>query len=388
MGFFDWLAPPATTAPPAAAVVAEPVFSLATPVAVAGETSDPSIESMTRAERVALNIANSIPSVRRANHVIAGTIGTFALAAWDEHHNRIDPRDPRVSWLAQPEVRHTRQRTLTRSVLDVVWRGRCIWRPVDRTLLGSVTAIERIHPERIDTVAHAFDPDRVEKWIIDGDVVSESSLVVFDGAGLGGLDRFGYDLLTIYGQLQAAAGRYAKAPHPHAILKNHGEDLEPDEITALLDQWEKARETRSIGYLNEVMDYEVKTGTWSAREVQLVEAREHAATEVARLMGLPSWALDAKSGDSMTYGNVVDRRRDLLEALRPWMAVFEQTISLDDRTGRPHGILLPRGITATFDVDAYTRDDPKTRIETGAAAIAAGILTVDEVRNSEPLTRY
>ena len=45
-------------------------------------------------------------------------------------------------------------------------------------------------------------------------------------------------------------------------------------------------------------------------------ARE-TALEVARLFALPAFALDANQpGSSMTYGNVVDRRRDLLEALR------------------------------------------------------------------------
>lgn len=358
------------------------------PVAVAEPTTDSTLidraVSTYRAERVALDIALSIPAVRKAQHVIAGTIATFAIAGYKDGQ-RLPAGDPRVSWLAQPDPTTTRYWTIARTIQDLIWRDRAVWRITDRTLMGSLASAERLHPNRIDVVTHPLDPDRVTKWIIDGQETPTSQLVIFDGAGLGGLARYGFELLTLYGQLQAAAGRYAVAPHPHAVLKNHGDDLTDDEIDALLASWEAARGRRAIGYLNEVIDYEVIDG-YSARELQLTEAREHAALEVARLLALPAFAIDAQPpGSSMTYGNIVDRRRDLVEALRPWMTVVEQTLSLDDRRGQPRGLYLPRGVTAGFLVDAYTRDDPKTRMETWKAGLDAGVLELDEVRAAEPL---
>ena len=374
------------SSPPAAALseapTAEPV-AVSEPVAAAG----PTIESLTnRAAYVAQDIAMAIPSVRKGVHVIAGTIGTFALHAVDANGTRLDSKGDRA-WLAQPEARRTRQATLTRTVQDLIWHDRGVWRIVDRSAWGVATTFEWIAPSRISTVPNALDDSTVDTWIIDAREVRPADLVIFDGAGIGGLRRYGADLLTIYGQLQAAAGRYARAPQPYAILKNSGADLDDDEIDALLASWEAARETRGIGYTNGVVDYETDAG-YSARELQLVEAREHAALEVARMLALPAFALDANQpGSSMTYGNVVDRRRDLLEALRPWMGVIEGTLSLDDRRGRSSGILLPRGQTVKFDADAYVRDDPKTRMATWQTALAAEVLTLDEVRAAEPMTR-
>lgn len=89
----------------------------------------------------------------------------------------------------------------------------------------------------------------------------------------------------------------------------------------------------------------------------------------------------------MTYANVTEARRDLVEALRPWMSVVEETISLDDRSSRPRGVILPAGIVARFDVSAYTRDDPQTRMTTWGTALTNGVLTLDEVRANEPLAR-
>lgn len=358
------------------------------PVAVSGDETDPhSIAGMTsRAERVALDVCLSIPSVRKAVHTIAGTISTFELLPYNAQGEAMEMTGDR-SWLAQPEPRRTRQATLNRTLSDLIWRDRAVWRITDTSAWGSPVAFERIHPNRIQTIENPLDPDIVDTWIIDSRETSESRLVIFDGAGIGGLTRYGYDLLTIYGQLQAAAGRYARAPQPYAILKNSGADLEKAEITALLDRWDAARETRNIGYLNDVIDYETIEG-YSARELQLVEAREHAALEVARLFALPAFALDANQpGSSMTYGNVVDRRRDLLEALRPWLTVIEQTLSLDDRRGRISGTLLPHGTTARFNADAYTRDDPETRMKTWGLALQHNVLELDEVRAAEPLTR-
>lgn len=373
-------APPETV--PAVALSVDPA-----PVAEVGDTPPHSLAGMTsRAERVALDICLSIPSVRKAVHTLAGTIATFELLPYNAA-GEVLPLTGDRAWLAQPERRRTRQTTLTRTLSDLIWRDRAVWRVVDTSSWGAPVAFERIHPHRISTIDNPLDPDVVDKWIVDSKETPESRLVIFDGAGMGGLARYGHDLLTIYGQLQAAAGRYARAPQPYAILKNSGADLDKDEITALLERWEAAREQRSIGYLNDVIDYETIQG-YSARELQLVEAREHAALEVARLFGLPAFALDANQpGSSMTYGNVVDRRRDLLEALRPWMSVIEQTLSLDDRDGRISGTLLAHGTVARFNADAYVRDAPEDRMQTWEIALRSGVLDLDEVRAAEPLTR-
>ena len=358
------------------------------PVAVAGEDADPhSIAGMTsRAERVALDVVQSIPSVRKAVHTIAGTLATFELLPYNAAGEVLPIAGDR-SWLAQPEHRRTRHATLYRTVSDLIWQDRAVWRVTDTSTWGAPVAFERIHPNRVQTIPNPRDPDLVDKWIIDSRETPESRLVIFDGAGIGGLHRYGYELLTIYGQLQAAAGRYARAPQPYAVLENEGADIDKEEVEALLDSWEAARQNRGIGYTNSVIKYKVQPG-YSARELQLVEAREHAALEVARLFGLPAFALDANQpGSSMTYGNVVDRRRDLLEALRPWMSVIEQTLSMDDRSGRVSGAYLPHGTVARFNADAYVRDAPEDRMQTWKTALESGVLTLDEVRAAEPLTR-
>jgi HK97 family phage portal protein len=329
-------------------------------------------------------VALSVPAVRKARHVIAGTISTFILSGW-AGQSRLPADDPRVAWLRQPDPAATLQSMLFRTIDDGIWYDRAVWQILDRNVASMPVKFRRVAPARISTVPNALDPDQVDTWIVDGREITNPArqLVVFDFAGLGGLKRWGVELLDLYLDLQAAAGRYARAPHPMAVLKNHGADLTAPQISALLDEWEAARETRATGYLNDVVDYD--TFGWNASELQLTEAREHAALETARMFGLPARAVDASGGDSMTYANVAESRRDILEALRPWMTVVDQTLSLDDRASRPTGLFLPSGITARLDVDAYTRDAPGDRMTTWETALRAGVLSIEEVRAAEPL---
>ena len=388
MGLLDALritSHPATGATLAAAPV----------VSAGGSSSDvvaPSL-SFARAERVAIDIAMSIGAVRKAMHVICGTLGTFGLSVWSPEPNstRLPTTDPRAAWLTQPDPTATLQWTLTRSISDLVWYDRAVWQVADRTLLGTPTAAIRLHPNRIDTLPDPDDPDRVATWIVDGAPVTNpaTSLFVFDGAGIGGLRRYGFELLDLYGKLQSAAGRYADAPHPHGILKNHGEDLDDNEIDALLDSWELARTSRGVGYVNDVVEYEAVTG-WSAKDLQLTEAREYAALDVARLFGLPAFSIDARSGDtSLTYQTVVERRRDLLQSLTPWSAVIENTLSMDDRTnrGNPRGIAVPHGYRVRLDTGSYLDESPSSRATTWQTLINSDVVTADEARRLDPLTR-
>src|SRR5699024_2712667 len=120
--------------------------------------------------------------------------------------------DARIAWLAQPDPAATRYATFTRTVQDLLWEDRCVWRILNKSLYGAVVAAERVHPDQIDFVTDPRNPDKVATWIIDGQEVANplDQLVIFDGAGIGGLSRFGFELLTLYGQLQTAAGRYAE----------------------------------------------------------------------------------------------------------------------------------------------------------------------------------
>ena len=349
-----------------------------------GTTTAPRVSSI-RAQAVARDVALSIPAVRKARAALL-TIATFRLAAWDSAGYRLGDATPGTAFLRQLEPRRTMFRSLATMLDDAIWYDRSLWR-VERNIGGQTAYLERIHPQRIQDVRDPRDPDTVTDWYIDGRHYTDAALsaghVVFDWAGMGGLRRLGLPLLELYGDLQVAAGRYARAPHPYGILHNAGAGLSDEEIDALLDEWELAREARGVGYTEGDLDYQAQG--FSARELQLTEAREHAALEVARLFALPARSVDAKSGDPLTYSTVVENRRDFLEALRPWMTPITQGLSMDVRGSTTSGLVLPRGVRADFDADAYLRDDPSKRMATWREGLDLGLWDTDYVIAQEPL---
>jgi hypothetical protein len=319
--------------------------------------------------------AMSIPAVRKAVATISGTLSTFALRLWTDAGMQTSGVP---GWLTQPVDGRTLQYVLKHTVDDLIWHDRAYWQITARytdTLRPS--RFRYIAAERVLPIHNTGDVDAppAAYWVDGIEVPKSAPLVVFDAAGLGGLRLYGWAMLDLYVRLMEAAGRYADSPLPSMALHNTGADLDPDEVAQLLAAWEAARQARSTAYLNSVVKAEAFG--WSARELQLTEAREHAAQEVARLFALPAFAVNAADASPMTYANVVDRRRDLIEALRPWVTVIDQTLSLPPIT--------PSTQQVRMDVAAYTRDDPATRMTTWATGIAAGVLTVEEARAAEPL---
>jgi len=120
---------------------------------------------------------------------------------------------------------------------------------------------------------------------------------------------------------------------------------------------------------------------FSADDSQFLQQRELSAREVARIFRVPAWAIDAPTGDSLTYANVAEQNRALVtHSLRPWIVRIERAISNDPD-------LCPGGTYVQFDLDGLLRADAKTRAETYTAALSAetGWLNRSEVRELEDL---
>jgi HK97 family phage portal protein len=113
------------------------------------------------------------------------------------------------------------------------------------------------------------------------------------------------------------------------------------------------------------------------RDQEFLQQREYSAREVARVFGIPGWMLGVSSGDSMTYSNTTEQMRAFaMHSLRPWLTRIEKSLSAD-------ADLCPGGAFAEFELSGLLRGDDQTRAEVYEKALAAGWLTVAEVRESE-----
>jgi phage portal protein BeeE len=107
-----------------------------------------------------------------------------------------------------------------------------------------------------------------------------------------------------------------------------------------------------------------------------VEVKRTTIAEAAFAFGMAPEALGVTMGNSSTYSNIKDwwrAHRDF--ALSPWADTIGGTLTA----------LTPAAQSVAVDLDGHSRPDENDRIATYAAAIDAGIMTVDEARAREGL---
>ena len=120
---------------------------------------------------------------------------------------------------------------------------------------------------------------------------------------------------------------------------------------------------------------------FSAEYSQLLQSRELSAREIARIFRVPAWAIDAPTGDSLTYANVTEQSRALATySLRPPAVRIETAISND-------ADLCPGGTYVQFDFDGLLRSAPEQRAAAYSQALdpVTGWMRRDEIRVLEDL---
>ncbi len=321
-------------------------------------------------------LAMSVPSVARARNIICGTIGSLPLTTFNcitgeyvDPHRVINQPDPRVAgfvvycWLAE----------------DIWLYGAGYGQVLEMystTDGGRVRSWTRIRPTRV-SVDTEVQTDTITGYKVDGKAVPISgvgSIIRFDGPDEGLLHRAGKTIsAAVY--LENAAVNYAKEPAPTMVLKSNGTNLTADRISALLSAWKTARQSRSTAFLN--ADVDLKEFGFDPKSMQLAEARQYVALELARACGIPAYFLSAEQ-TSMTYSNAVTERRSLVDvSLRPILKAIEERLSLPD--------FVPNPVMTRFALDDFLRGNAIERAQVYEILNRIGAMSVEQIQREEDL---
>jgi len=321
-------------------------------------------------------LAMSVPSVARARNIICGTIGSLPLTTFNritgeyvDPHRVINQPDPRVAgfvvycWLAE----------------DIWLYGAGYGQVLEMyssTDGGRVRAWTRIRPSRV-SVDTEIQTDTITGYKVDGKPVPISgvgSIIRFDGPDEGLLHRAGKTIqAAVY--LENAAVNYAKEPAPTMVLKSNGTNLTAERISSLLSAWKTARQSRSTAFLN--ADVDLKEFGFDPKSMQLAEARQYVALELARACGIPAYFLSAEQ-TSMTYSNAVTERRSLVDfSLRPILKAIEERLSLPD--------FVPNPVMTRFALDDFLRGNALERAQVYEILNRIGAISVEQIQREEDL---
>jgi HK97 family phage portal protein len=321
-------------------------------------------------------LAMSVPSVARARNIICGTIGSLPLTTFNritgeyvDPHRVINQPDPRVAgfviycWLAE----------------DIWLYGAGYGQVLEMysaTDGGRVRAWTRVSPDRV-TVDTDFLNTTINGYKVDGNSVpmqGVGSIIRFDGPDEGLLHRAGKTVsAAVY--LENAAVNYAKEPAPTMVLKSNGTNLTAERISSLLTAWKSARQSRSTAFLN--ADVDLKEFGFDPKSMQLAEARQYVALELARACGIPAYFLSAEQ-TSMTYSNAVTERRSLVDfSLRPILKAIEERLSLPD--------FVPNPVMTRFALDDFLRGNALERAQVYEILNRIGAMSVEQIQREEDL---
>jgi phage portal protein BeeE len=112
-------------------------------------------------------------------------------------------------------------------------------------------------------------------------------------------------------------------------------------------------------------------------KLQLNEARQYVALELARACNLPAYFVSAET-TSMTYSNTLSERRGLIDfSLRPILTAIEQRLSMAD--------FVPSTTEIRFSLDDFLRGNALERAQVYQILNTIGAMSIEQIREEEDL---
>lgn len=341
------------------------------------QSIDEALQWMQGTARVTRREAITVPAVKRARDLIAGGLGSLPLRMYDQNNALVD-----WSLLAQPEEGIPSSVSWT-SVVDDLLFSKVSWLKVTHVgWHGKPAQVARLTPETV-----TVQPDLKVFHSSTGNgtalqYVPDNQLIRIDSPN-DALLVAGARAIRALGRLEAAALNAAEGVPPNDYFTaaegadpiDLSDEHDKAKIEAALNAWKTARQTRSTGFVPAALKY--NSNAFSPEQLQLVQAREMAISEIARLTGIDNEELGI-STTSRTYFNSQDRRKNFLDfVIGPYLKAIEARLSMDDVT--------PRGFKVRFDTSEFAKADDMTTAQTDEILIRAGVLRVNEVRERRGL---
>jgi phage portal protein BeeE len=333
-----------------------PAFGSADIKAAAGSAAQQAISQvMTYTIGNAELRALQLPTISRARDLIASMIGSLDLVQYRLQWDPTEQEYEKVyiegeSWFTRPDPQVTRAFIMSNTFSDLLMYGRAFWYITSRYQTGYPASFEWLPAANINTIDQGgpqwFKPsDQVE---FNGVHLPTENLIQFLSPIMGIVYTGTIAMDTAY-KLDAAARRFSSTEIAAGYLQQRGgEPMTAEELGELAAGWSQARRNNAIGALNEFVEW--KEFSSDPSKLQLVEARQYQALELARLANIPPYLVGAPTGTGMTYQNALQARQDLyLFGAKPYIQCIEQTLSGDN--------VIPRGRHIEFDLDDYLGDN-------------------------------
>lgn len=290
--------------------------------------------------------AMSVPSVKRARDLICSAVGALPIVvlsvSFDGQGMPVEARLPPPPWVNRLDPNVPRQHTLAWLTDDLFFNAVAYLHVTSRyEATGWPISFEQMRACDV-----SVERDGRVRW--RNSVVDPADVIQFVSP-LDGILATGYRTISTAINLDAAAERFSTVDIAAGWLaqREGSEPLDGDELTAMAEQWVAARRARTVAALNPFIEWH--ESQMDPTRLQLLEARQHSALELARLCNIPPNLIGAPTGNSLTYANTVQAKQDLVDfGAMPYIGCIEQTL------GGPN--MVPRNQAVRLDVNAWLRN--------------------------------
>ncbi len=325
-----------------------------------------------------------IPAVYRAIQMTTDAIAQLPLEVKDADGLLVDPQP---GAFRHPVHGLTRQGQMSRIMSSLLWDGNAYIRLLDNDRRGYPSWIQVLDPAEINVEWNEERTKPVYEWrgepvraVTDGRANAQLlhiPLNLYPGRvrGVGPITaaRLLFDDISVANQYSRDWFRDGGVPSGTLETPN---PMSEKEIQILKATWDSARDGKAnTGVLANGLSY--KSVKINPVDMAFLEQKVHSIGEIARIFGIPGpllgWAIEG--GSSVVYQTT--------STMAEWFARFTLVPTYVSRIEEELSTILPSTQRAVFDLGPFTRGDTKSRYEAYQIAIAAGFMSVDEVRDLE-----
>jgi HK97 family phage portal protein len=333
-------------------------------------------QPLTGALSVSSTSTLSIPAAYRCVAMISDTVGSLPLHA---RRGRVNV-EPTPQLLENPDRSQTRVETISSICASMAINGNAYLLLGDRDRLGYPRSALVLNPDAVNV---QLNNNGVIQYLANGRPLESDDVMHIRSGILQGGSITGTGVLAVaretlglaMGNEQTSAEMLTTGSIPSGVIQAQGE-ITKEEADAIKQAWIAAHGGRQMSPAVLSGGLEYKTLSFSASDMQLLEARKMSAQQVCQLFGVPAFLVGVPTDESRTYSNVQQDTRAFVNfCLRGYLTKIEAAFTKQ----------LPRGQYARFDLDDLLRASRLERYQSHEIGLRNGWLSAEEVRAMEEL---
>jgi HK97 family phage portal protein len=330
-----------------------------------------------------------LAGVSSAISLIAGTISTLPMDAWVKREGQKNLMRPKPDWVNRPDISFVDRTPFISSIIaSLMLDGNAFVRifrdeegfPINLTVLNPTQV--KVHRNKVGRVMFEYEPEQkkytsdqilhiVESVMRPGQVRGVSRVEAMkDALGLGlALDSYAQ---RFFGQ--GTSGNYALVT-PQSLTEDQAKVLAKS-VDARHGGWRKAHKTLVLHSGLDIKDIGV-----NPEQTQLLDSRRMFIEDLCRIWNIPSHMMNLPGTN--TYSSVEATQIEFVtHTLRPYVAIIENALSSLLQI-YPNG----QGAFIEFNMNSLLRGDVQSRFSAYSQGIQAGILTSNDARVAEGLSK-